>query len=538
MTKSQKLRELFNADQVVKCIGAHDGLTAKIGEQCGFDALWASGLEISTSHALPDANILTMSEYLERAIEMTNATSIPVVADCDTGYGNANNVIHMVQRYEAAGIAGVCIEDKLFPKVNSYVPGRQELAPIAEFVGKIMAAKHAQASEDFMVIARVEALIAGWGQEEALKRAHEYVDAGADAILMHSKAKTSAEIEEFCTKWNKRAPLVVVPTAYPDFNVKDMKQHGINMVIYANHGLRASIKAMTKVYEEILKSGKLSTINNDIVSMQEVFELQGMNKMKEKEGIYVRKQRGDIIAVIPAAGEHAHVESMKNLLEECPVAMLDINGKSILKHNVEILSRLNITDIRVTRGFKAELFNVDDVKYVDNADYKNSSQADSIMLAMEESVGKSSLVIFSDVLFNQTIIERLTESKGDVVVAMDSNVEDIVESNDYIEAENAPIGSRRKILSQKTNKIKNISKKLDPSQINYEFTGIAYFSKKGTEKFKAAYEQLKQDKGSVDYLEVIQKLIDQGVDVVGLEVDGNWIEIRDYNNYKVAHSIF
>jgi phosphoenolpyruvate phosphomutase len=151
----------------------------------GFDTIWASGLEISAANAVPDANILTMKDYLEAASNINEAVSIPVIADCDTGYGNSNNVIRLVKKYEAAGIAAICIEDKCFPKVNSYIPGRQELAPLMEFVGKIMAAKDAQDSPEFMVIARVEALIAGWGLEEAWRRAEAYAEAGADAILIH-----------------------------------------------------------------------------------------------------------------------------------------------------------------------------------------------------------------------------------------------------------------------------------------------------------------------------------------------------------------
>jgi phosphoenolpyruvate phosphomutase len=157
MNKAQKLRELFAAEDVIRIVGAHDGLSAKLVELNGFEGVWASGFEISASHAVPDADILTMTQYLEAASIMNDAVSIPVVADCDTGYGNSNNVIHMVRKYEAAGIAAVTIEDKKFPKVNSYIPGRQELAPIAEFVGKILAAKNAQQTKDFMVIARVEA---------------------------------------------------------------------------------------------------------------------------------------------------------------------------------------------------------------------------------------------------------------------------------------------------------------------------------------------------------------------------------------------
>ena len=172
--------------------------------EAGFDGVWASGLEISASYGLPDANILTMSEYLERATEMNEATSLPVIADCDTGYGNVNNVIHMVEKYEKAGIAAICIEDKLFPKVNSFIEGRQDLADIEEFCGKIRAVKNTQKNPDFMVIARVEALIAGWGMKEALKRATAYAESGADAILIHSKKRDNKEILEFCKKFKKK----------------------------------------------------------------------------------------------------------------------------------------------------------------------------------------------------------------------------------------------------------------------------------------------------------------------------------------------
>ena len=139
--KSCQLRTLLREKRLIRLVGAHNGMTARLVEQSGFDGVWASGLEVSTAHAVPDANILTMKDYLDAAINMNDATSLPVVADVDTGYGNANNVIHAVQKFEFAGIAAICIEDKTFPKVNSYVPGRQHLAPISEVVGKIMAGR-------------------------------------------------------------------------------------------------------------------------------------------------------------------------------------------------------------------------------------------------------------------------------------------------------------------------------------------------------------------------------------------------------------
>jgi phosphoenolpyruvate phosphomutase len=122
MKKTRLLRKYFNEKKVIRVMGAHNGLSATLVENAGFNGIWASGFEISTSYAVPDANILTMTQYLETAEVMNLAVSIPIIADCDTGYGNSNNVIHMVKRYEAAGIAAVCIEDKQFPKVNYNTP--------------------------------------------------------------------------------------------------------------------------------------------------------------------------------------------------------------------------------------------------------------------------------------------------------------------------------------------------------------------------------------------------------------------------------
>lgn len=288
MNKSAKLRELLEREGVIRLVGAHNALGARLIEKAGFEGVWASGLEISASYAVPDANIVSMSQYLDAARQMNKAVSIPIVSDCDTGYGNANNVIYMVKMFEAAGIAGVCIEDKKFPKDNSLLEGgRQNLASIEEFQGKIKAAKDTQESEDFVIIARLEALIAGWGQEEALKRAHAYTDAGADVILIHSRKNIPDEVVEFIKRFNNRRPVVVVPTAYPMITIKELEELKVKMVIYANHGLRAVIKAMEDVFEEIKRAGCISTIEDKIVPVRHIFELQGTLKMKEKEGKYL-----------------------------------------------------------------------------------------------------------------------------------------------------------------------------------------------------------------------------------------------------------
>src|SRR6059036_1069931 len=228
-----QLRALLRRPGPALVLGAHDALSAKLAEEAGFDAIWASGFGISAVNALPDANILTMSETLDAVRRMSDAVRIPVIADCDNGFGNAINVMRTVAEYERAGVAGICIEDNIFPKRCSFYAGVQrELVPTDEHVRKIQAAKAAQHDPDFVVIARTEALIAGWGQDEALKRAAAYADAGADAVLIHSKSPTFDELRAVSQQWSGRVPLVVVPTIFGSVTADELERHGFKIVIF------------------------------------------------------------------------------------------------------------------------------------------------------------------------------------------------------------------------------------------------------------------------------------------------------------------
>jgi len=290
MKGASKLRQLFSEKDLTVIAGAHNGLSAKLVERAGFDGIWSSGLEISASYGVPDASLISMNQFVEAARSMNEVVDIPIVADCDTGYGNATNVMYMVKRYEEAGVAAVSIEEKKFPKDNSLLAnGRQELLRVEEFEGKIEAAKTAQASPDFMVIARIEALIAGWGQEEAQMRAHKYVEAGADAILIHSKAPHPGEILEFVNNWDLDTPLVIVPTNYPTLKEDDIKAlEKVKMVIYANHGLRAAIRGMETVWAKIREDGGIHDLDAIIDPVSHVFDLQGVPHMKENEKKFLR----------------------------------------------------------------------------------------------------------------------------------------------------------------------------------------------------------------------------------------------------------
>ena len=284
MSKSDILRNELESKSILKVGGAFDAMSAKLVENSGFDAIWAGSFGISATHALPDASILTMTEFLNVASNMEDACDIPIIADCDTGFGGPSNVSHMVKKYEKTGVAAVCIEDKTFPKQNSLLENsKQELLPEKEFVAKIIAAKEAKENSNFMIIGRTEALISGLGMKEAIKRANAYEKAGADAILIHSKQDTPEEIFEFSESWGGTLPLVVVPTSFPTVKLDELVSHKIKMVIYANQTLRATHAIILKVLEQLKNSASINDLSIDMTSMQEIFQLQETYNIKKQE---------------------------------------------------------------------------------------------------------------------------------------------------------------------------------------------------------------------------------------------------------------
>ena len=284
METMPKLKNILDSKPIVRVVGAFDAMSAKLVEVTGFDAVWAGSFAISATHALPDASILTMTEFLRVSANMVESCTIPIIADCDTGFGGPSNVGHMIKKYERAGVSAVSIEDKTFPKQNSLLAeGKQDLLSEKDFVAKLIAAKEAKESEDFMIIARIEALIAQQGLEEALHRANAYEKAGADAILIHSKMKTPDEIFQFCDLYEGKLPLIVIPTSYPNVTLNELKAHKIKMVIYANQTIRIAHQAMKDLLTQISNQHSLANISEKLSSMEEIFELQEMYHIKKQE---------------------------------------------------------------------------------------------------------------------------------------------------------------------------------------------------------------------------------------------------------------
>ncbi len=290
MTAGARLRQVLAYKGLVEAMAAHGPLPAMLAAEAKFDAIWASGFELSAFYGVPDVSIVSMTQHLDMTRAMAERSGIPVIADIDTGFGNAINVLHAVRQYERAGAAAVVMEDKSFPKVTSLVAGgRQEMVRIEEFQGKIAAARDARSDKGFVIVARTEALIAGLGQDEALKRARAYEAAGADMILVHSRQRTPDEIVAFVRAWDGKAPIALVPTAYPQMTVARVRAlKKVGLLIWGNHAIRAAVGAMRQTFAKIRKEGGIAGVESDIATVEEVFDLQGMAAVKDNEKRFLR----------------------------------------------------------------------------------------------------------------------------------------------------------------------------------------------------------------------------------------------------------
>ncbi len=284
-----KLKEMIRSPELEFLMEAHNGMSARIVSETGFKGIWGSGLSISAAMGVRDANEASWTQIVDVLEFMVDASGLPILLDGDTGFGNYNNARRLVRKLEDRGVAGVCLEDKAFPKQNSLLEGgrKEQLASIEEFCLKIRACKDYQRDPDFQVVARVEALIAGWGMQEALKRAEAYRKAGADAILIHSKKSDEKEIEEFVKAWENRHPLVLVPTKYYKTPTQKFRDWGISVVIWANHNMRASISAMKDVSKKIFEAQSLVPVEKNIVSVNEVFRLQNNDELVKADKKYL-----------------------------------------------------------------------------------------------------------------------------------------------------------------------------------------------------------------------------------------------------------
>ncbi|XXY53852.1 isocitrate lyase/phosphoenolpyruvate mutase family protein [Sorangium sp. So ce269] len=551
MTKARKLRELMARPGPIVIIGAHNGLSAKIGEEAGFDGLWASGFEISASYAVPDANILTMAENLHAA-KMMNNTSLPVVADCDNGYGNAVNVIRCVEEYEAAGIAAICMEDNIFPKRCSFYAGvKRELADVEEHALKVRAAKAAQRDRDFVVIARTEALIAGWGMEEALRRGRAYADAGADMVLIHSKSKDPDEVLSFARAWDRPStPLVCVPTIYRTTAVDTLHKAGFKLIIFANHAIRSSIKAMTETLQTLKREMYTGSVDDKVVPLERVYQLVGVDKMKQEESSFLPSGSPGITAVILAAGQS---QGLLPLTEELPKPMLDLKGKSILERQIDVLNACGVKDVAVVRGYKKEAIKLPNARYYDNDEYATTNEVVSLFSASKELSGPF-VFLYGDIVFERGHLEKLLKSPADISIVVDrahaegQRPKDARGVPDRVVLKDAQEAGYRFVGADAPHHVARVGRAIPEREAHGEFIGMAMFTAKGARLLTDCYHQLQETRAkggfheaeslrSATFTDLLQELIDRGAAVQAIDVYKGWLEIDTFEDYRRAWAL-
>lgn len=516
------LKDLVYSPELEFLMEAHNGISAKIVEESGFKGIWASGLAMSAAMGVRDNNEASWTQVLEVLEFMSDATNIPILLDGDTGYGNFNNVRRLIRKLEQRQIAGVCIEDKLFPKTNSFIGGeKQPLADINEFCGKIMAAKDGQFCDDFVVVARVEAFIAGWGLSEALRRAEAYRKAGVDAILIHSKKNDPADIIEFMTEWQNRLPVVIVPTMYYSTPTEQFKELRISTVIWANHNIRSAIGAMKNTAKRICEDQSLINIENKVVPVAEIFRLQGADELMEAEKKYLPGSSLDVNVIVLAASQG----DLGELTETVPKTLLKVNGKSILQRQIEDFNNIGIKDVVVVRGFAKEKIFAPNIKTIDNDDYCKSKDLFSLFLAKEKLKGNT-IITYGDIIFKSYILNDLLNDSNDITIVVDADCDPSQspegDIRDYVRT-SEPYSKK---LYSSTVSLEAISPNLKETEINGEFIGVWKVSEKGAEVISNALERLSMKGDFRQYY--VSNLLSEVVKSFPIAVKfikGSWLDI-------------
>ncbi len=528
---SQQFKNLLLSEQLEFICEAHNGLSAKIVEEAGFKGIWASGLTISAQFGVRDNNEASWTQILDNLEFMSDATKIPILLDGDTGYGNFNNMQRLIRKLEQRQIAAVCIEDKQFPKTNSFLKGDvQPMANIDEFCGKIKAGKDAQTDDDFCIIARVEAFICGWGLIEALRRAEAYHQAGADGILIHSALAVPDEILAFKKEWGGRCPVAIVPTKYYATPTEVFRQAGFSIVIWANHLLRATVTIMQKTAYILKEKENLLSVEDRIAPVSEVFRLQGAAELQEAEKRYLPQSSENMAAIVLAASRG---DELGELTEDKPKTMVHIQGTPILSHIVDAYNAVSIKNITVVRGYKKEAVNLPNLTYVDNEEFADTGELNSLLKALRSKNGKfqDTIISYGDVLFHQYIPQALFQEPDDLVIFVDSQWE---ERKSYARlngfAECTLPNSRQAFYSKVY--LKQIGDDVPKDSIHGVCMGFLKVSSKTCEQVQEILEYLLADpaNGKAIMSQLYQELLRRNFSIRVLYTIGHWLDINSLDD--------
>ena len=531
-SKARQLRRLLESPRLEFILEAHNGASAKIAQQAGFKGIWASGLALSAQFGVRDSNEASWTQVVDMLEFMSDATDIPILLDGDTGYGNFNNMRRLVAKLEQRGVAGVCIEDKQFPKTNSFIEGeKQALADLDEFCGKITAGKDSRHDPDFCIVARVEALIAGWGLDEALKRAEAYAAAGADAILIHSKQPRPDEIVAFAKEWGGRHPLAIVPTKYYSTPVEVFREVGVSLVIWANHMIRASVRAMEDASRQIFTEESLTGVEDKIASLDSIFRLQGADELLRAQERYLRKSE-NCRAIILAASRG---NNLYELTADKPKAMLQIGGKPLLQRLVDEFKQQSVNDITVIAGYKSETLAVNGIELCVNEAYASTGEVYSLACA-REAFSDDMVIMYGDLLFRTYILRDLLDSAGEMAVVVDSLIDEAVISGapDYAYCDRP---DDRSLFMQEV-KLQRVAEEraTGAARPSGRWAGMMRVKGGGRKWLEEALETLAQrdDFAKLNLPDLLNHIARQGQPIKVHYINGHWLDVNSVNDIDRA----
>lgn len=533
MKRTSQLRNMLNSGQTEFILEAHNGLSARIVEEAGFKGIWGSGLALSAQHAVRDNNELSWTQVVEQLAFMTDVTSIPILLDGDTGYGDFNNMRRLVRKLCQIGVAGVCIEDKLFPKTNSFIQGEaQPLEDIQTFCGKIQAGKDSQTDDDFSIVARIEAFIAGWGLDEALKRAEAYHAAGADALLIHSKRSQPNEVLEFAEQWANRCPLVIVPTKYYATPTEVFEQAGVSLVIWANHMIRTCITAMQATAANIHATQSLVESEGRIATVAEIFRLQGADELLEAEKRYARGGSHPVSAIVLAASRG---QGMDALTRERPKVMLPVAGVPVLRLQVDKFKTQGINDISVVAGYRHDAIDVQGAEILVNDDWETTGELASLACA-EDKFSADTVIIYGDLLFRSYLLHNLLDWDAELLVVIDSSPLNEVKGNVHDVAwcsapDNRAMYQQKVTLERVCAGEDSLGREPDGRWI-----GMLRMAGKGAEYLRSALDTLQQreDFTRLGLPDLLNQLVADGHAPQVQYINGHWMDINDLDDLERA----
>jgi phosphoenolpyruvate phosphomutase len=506
---------------------AHNGLSAKIVEEAGFPLIWASGLSVAAALGLRDRNEASWTQVLEVLEFMADGTSVPILVDGDTGHGDFNNFRRLVNKLCQRSIAAVCIEDKLFPKTNSFLDGDQSLAEVAEFCGKIKAGKDSQPDPEFRIIARTEAFIAGRSRAEALDRASAYVEAGADGILVHSRLSTADQVLGFAAEWRGLAPLLIIPTKYYATPVALFRKAGISIVIWANHTLRASISAMREVARQIFVEQSLIGVEERIVGLDEVFRIVGNDEIAEAERRYLPAGTSAARAIILAATRGAELDGLTHNKPKC---MLDVRGEPLLGRITSALGRAGITEKIVVGGYRDQAITVPGISLLRNDAYATTGEVASLACAIGQIRGDC-LICYGDVLCRDFVLTLLLQAGESITVVVDARDGRKPERNDLRLKDWALCSApyTEDPLDAHPVFLRGLLRTKVPNDAQGEFIGLIKVNAEGANRIRAEIKAMRKD-GTAEQAslpDMLNRLIDQDVPIGVLYITGHWLDVND-----------